>query len=64
MGNRYGEDPEMQPRIAERFTFNTLVRTIERLCAVPPDGAEATQRRKYVRMAKETWAEHLRALDR
>lgn len=64
MASRYGNDPEMTPLMAERFTFHTLLKSIERLCGVSPGSPEATRRRRYVEMAKRTWAQNLRALDR
>ncbi len=54
----------MNKRIAERYAFQILQESIERVCDTPLNHSYIHQRRRYMAGAKETWAETLRALDR
>lgn len=58
------DDPEMNARIAERYSYQILMESIERLADTPIKDPIVTRRRRYMEDAKATWAHALKALDR
>lgn len=68
MGSPYGygktDDPRYNARIAERYSFQILVESLQRVADTKPTDPIVTRRRMHAEAAKQTWADALRAIDR